>query len=247
MESVAQRELVLCCGMIRSASTLQYQVVSELLERNARGQRVGFADSECVTDILGKVEAVSGSAVVKVHEFLPEFESAIAQGRARLFYTFRDLRAVAVSAMRKWGLPFTQIIARRGWLEIAVESSLRWLSAPRVCLSRYEDIVLALPAEVMKWAAALDIDMTSSQAERWGAAFCIEAQRERTTKIPLHAPDEIGRFGAYFEPESLLYRNHIRDGSLDRWKIELEKWQIRQIEARFSQWLLDRGYFLYGS
>jgi hypothetical protein len=245
MRKVAQGELILCCGMIRSASTLQYQVVSELLERNGLGERVGFADSECVADVLGKVEAVSGSAVVKVHEFLPEFESVITQGRARLFYTFRDLRAVALSAMRKWGLPFTQIIARRGWLEIAVESSFRWLSAPRACVSRYEDIVKALPEEVMKWARALDIDMTSDQAKGWGAGFCIEAQRERTSKIPLHTPDQIGRFGGYFEPQSLLYHNHIHDGSLDLWKIELEKWQIRQIESRFSQWLLDHGYFLY--
>src|SRR5271156_1399475 len=97
----AQR-LLICCGMIRSGSTVQYQVVAELVERNSLGRRAGFVDEQNVVDVLADVRAIHGMTVVKAHQLIPQLRTALQEGTARLFYTFRDLRAVAVSAMRKW-------------------------------------------------------------------------------------------------------------------------------------------------
>ncbi len=236
--------LVLCCGMIRSASTLQYQVVADLIERNGLGQRIGFADRESLSEIVQRFERVEGFAIVKAHEILPLVDALIAQGRIRLFYTFRDLRAVALSVMRKWEIPFAQVIGRNAWLDTAVQSSNHWLSVPGVCVSRYEDMVLRLPTEVTKWADALGLNLTSTQADELAAKYSIEAQRERVRQARNPKSTQMSESNDFFDPNSLLHHNHILDGSLDGWKSGLEKWQIRQIEGRFSSWLLDHGYQL---
>jgi hypothetical protein len=229
--------------MIRSASTLQYQVVVDLVRRNGLGQSIGFADRQSVSEVLEKLQGVDGFAVAKAHEVLPEFDALVQEEPVRPLYTFRDLRAVALSVMRKWEIPFTHVIGRNGWLDTAVASSIHWLSIPGVCVSRYEDIVLSLPAEVSKWAGILGLNLTSVQAEKLAAKYCIQAQLDRiqTMRIQTGENSEPNR---YIDPESLLHRNHIIDGSLDGWKAGLEHWQIRQIERRFSKWLLDRGYQL---
>ena len=233
------KTLVLCCGMIRSASTLQYQVVAELVERNGIGGRAGFADQQSVSAVLHDAGRIPGLAIIKVHEVLPELDRLIQQGRAHLFYTFRDLRAVALSIMRKWNVPFAHVIARKGWLETAVQSSVRWFAVPEVCVSRYEDMVLALPGEIAKWASALGLNISSGQAEELAGEFSIARQKERVETIRIEKPSDAGD---YIDAKSLLHHDHILDGSFDSWKTELEQWQIRQIEHRFAEWQSRHGY-----
>lgn len=236
-----KRGLILCCGMIRSASTVQYQVVVDFVKRNGLGESIGFADRQSVSEVLQKLPTVVGLAVAKTHEVFPEFDALIQQDLVSLLYTFRDLRAVALSVMRKWEIPFAHVIGRNGWLDTAVESSIHYLSVPGVCVSRYEDIVLSFPAEVAKWAGALGFNITRAQAEEMATKYCIQAQQDRIRKMRIQTGSEPT---SYIDPESLLHHNHIIDGSLDGWKAGLEKWQIRQIEGRFSKWLLDHGYQL---
>jgi len=235
----ASREIVLCCGMIRSASTLQYQVVAELVERYGIGGRVGFADQQSVSAVLRDAEKISGFAVIKVHEVLPELDRRMQQEHPRCFYTFRDLRAVALSTMRKWGIPFTHVIARNGWLESAVQSSVRWLAVTDVCVSRYEDMVLALPAEIVKWANAVGVCIPDGEAKQLAEEFSIAKQKERIEKI---RSEKTADANDYIDTRSLLHHDHILDGSFDSWKTELEGWQIRQIERRFADWQSRHGY-----
>jgi len=232
-------ELVLCCGMIRSASTLQYQVVAELVERHGVGERIGFADQQTVSSVLRDAEKVRGFAVVKVHEVMAELDSRMQRGPTLCFYTFRDLRAVALSVMRKWGVPFAQVIGRNGWLETAVRSSLQWLAVPGVCVSRYEDMLQMMPAEIMKWSGGLGLQIPNHEAQQLADEFSIVKQKERIGKIHSGKPSDASGF---IDTRSLLHHDHIIDGSVDSWKTELEAWQIRQIERRFGEWQSRHGY-----
>ena len=223
--------------MKRSGSTVQYQVVAELIERNGLGQRIGFADQESVAAVLQEAQAAKGFAVMKTHEPFIEFDQPIQLGNVRAFYTFRDLRAVALSNMQKWQMPFADVIARNGLLDNVVSSSLKFLSFPGVCVSRYEDIVSSLAGEIGKWGHALGLPMTIQRAEELAAEFSLDAQRARIDKIRTLKPGDYDR-------RSLLHHGHIVDGSVDSWKTKLERWQIREIENRFGEWLLSRGYEL---
>jgi hypothetical protein len=97
-----------------------------------------------------------------------------------------------------------------------------------------------LPAEVTKWAGALGVNITSAQAEELAVKYSIQAQQDRIRTIRI-LTGEIGQPSSQIDPESLLHHNHIIDGSLEGWKDGLQNWQIRQIEGRFSKWLLDPG------
>jgi len=227
--------------MIRSGSTVQYQVVAELVERHQLGRRAGFVDDQNVADILASARTTPGMAVLKSHQLIPELRTSIEQGNIRLFYTFRDLRAVAVSAMRKWELPFTHVISRNGWLETAVRASTEIMAFPGVCPSSYEDIVSALPTEISRWAALIGLTISPSEADALADEFSLQAQLNRIDLIKQLKPEDKAEF---FDSRSLLHHNHIFDGSIDGWKTQLEAWQIRQIERRFGDWLREHNYTL---
>jgi hypothetical protein len=233
------QRLLVCCGMIRSGSTVQYQVVAELVERHRLGRRVGFIEDQNAADVLSDARTTPGAVVLKAHQLIPALRQLVKGGTATLFYTFRDLRAVAVSAMRKWELPFTHVIARDGWLETAVRASDEILTSPNVCSSRYEDIMYSLPKEVARWAEALDIAISASQVAALAQEFSFDAQKERIKLIKIQKPD--GK-GDYYDSGSLLHHDHIFDGSVEGWKTQLENWQIRQIERRFGPWLQAHNY-----
>lgn len=235
----ADQRLLLCCGMIRSGSTLQYQVVAELVERHQLGRRAGFVDDQNVADILASARVTPGMAVLKAHQLIPELRASLEQANACLFYTFRDLRAVAVSAMRKWELPFTHVISRNGWLETAVRASNEIMAFPGVCPSSYEDIVAALPGEISRWAALIGLTISPSEAAALAGEFSLQSQLKRIDLIKQQKPEDKAEF---FDSRSLLHHNHIFDGSIDGWKTQLEAWQIRQIERRFGDWLRDHNY-----
>src|SRR5258708_18045105 len=99
-----KRGLILCCGMIRLASTVQYQVVVDLVTRNGLGQSIGFADRQSVSEVLQKLQTVVGLAVAKTHEVFPEFDALIQQDLVSLLYTFLDLRAARLSAIPKMAM-----------------------------------------------------------------------------------------------------------------------------------------------
>jgi hypothetical protein len=225
--------------MIRAGSTVQYQVVAELVERHQLGRRAGFVDDQNVADILASARVTPGMAVLKAHQLIPELRTSLEQGNASLFYTYRDLRAVAVSAMRKWELPFTHVISRNGWLETAVRSSNEIMAFPGVCPSSYEDIVSALPTEITRWASLIGLTISPSDAAALADEFSLQSQLKRIDLIKQQKPEDKAEF---FDSRSLLHHNHIFDGSIDGWKTQLEAWQIRQIERRFGDWLREHNY-----
>jgi Sulfotransferase domain len=225
--------------MIRSGSTVQYQVVAELVERHRLGRRVGFIEQESAADRMSVALTTPGIAVLKTHRLIPQLIAPLERGTATLFYTFRDLRAVAVSAMRKWQLPYPLMISRDGWLETAVRASEEILAFPNICTSRYEDIMSTLPTEVDRWAGAVGVSISPAETTAIAQEFSFDAQKERIKLIKVQMPD--GK-GEYYDSGSLLHHDHIFDGSIDGWKTQLEGWQIRQIERRFGAWLQAHNY-----
>jgi hypothetical protein len=240
----AQMGLVICCGMIRSGSTLQYQVVSDLIEQRGLGERTGFIESKNFPEFRSRLIGAKGFSVVKVHEYMPELEPWMKQETTRIFYTYRDLRSVAISVMRKWSIPFSEVVCVNGWLDNAVASEAQWRAHSKTLVSRYEDLVEHLPHEIGKWATALSLNLTPEQLDEVAALYSIAAQQERIREA--HLPEQGSKPGVRdnYDAKSLLHHNHITDGSVDGWAKELEPAQVRQIEERFSGWLREHGYAL---
>jgi hypothetical protein len=230
--------------MIRSGSTLQYQVVSDLLEERGLGRRVGFVEPNTFREFRSQFEAANGLSVVKIHDFLPEIEPWLKLERSQIFYTYRDLRSVAVSVMRIWNIPFSEVICQNGWLDKAVTSEARWRAYPKTLVSRYEDLMESLPHEIGRWATALGLSLTPLELEDLAARYSVPAQQERIRRANLSEQGMTTGPLDRYDAESMLHQHHITDGSMDGWKKELDSAQVRQIEDRYSGWLLDHGFAL---
>ena len=125
---------IICAGMIRSCSTWQYMVLSDLVERYKHGERSGFIDGAQYATVKardlenerGVVDSCVNWRVVKVHEEDEEFAKDLLCGTARAVYSFRDLRDVTFSLMRLRMLSFDELVFDQGLLDIIIKSHYFW-------------------------------------------------------------------------------------------------------------------------
>jgi hypothetical protein len=231
---------VLACGMIRSGSTLQYQIAAELVERHGIGQRIEYASEEDFPILAARYRGVPGHKVFKAHICTPELEQLCSEGDAVALYSYRDLRDVALSASRKFGISLEDLL-ERGWLDQAIADGKRWRAQPRVLVSRYEEVVMNLTLEVERTAQFLELQTTRSQAEQIAVSLSIDQQRERIRVAMPEAARAARATLLEFDPHSLLHHNHIHEGEVGGWRTLSPDEQLRLAE-RYGWWLTAEGY-----
>jgi len=225
--------------MIRSGSTLQFQVAAELLEQQGIGRRVEYVSEAEFPMLEARCRDMRGHKVFKAHRCTTELEQLCRNGKAVVLYSYRDLRDVAVSASRKFGLTLNDLI-ERGWLDQAIVDGTRWCAQPRVLISRYEEFITNLTLEVERTAQFLGLLTTRSQAEQIAASLSIDKQRQRIREVmPVAA--EATPAEPRFDPYSLLHHNHIHLGEVGGWRTLSLADQARLTE-RYGWWLAAHGY-----
>ncbi len=172
----AHYRLVICCGMIRSGSTLQYQIALALLERVCQVRALGFIEpgDRLALDQVGSHEV----AICKLHHFDPEFAQLLRQGQARALYSFRDIPGIAASAMRQFKKTFREIWDDR-WLQSSAKYGDLWLAEPNVYSAKYELLTQDLVEETRHIARHLGIEPTEEEILRVAAEHSPSAQRRR--------------------------------------------------------------------
>lgn len=91
------------CGMRRAASTLQYHLIREVIERDG-GLGVGWVTWQQFDNVYKEYDGRRKYVVLKTHAFTPKF-STIAKtlfntNQARAFYIYRNLSEVAQSLLQ---------------------------------------------------------------------------------------------------------------------------------------------------
>ena len=79
----------------------------------------------------------------------PGVKSGMLNNGAKAVYSCRDIRDVAVSAMRKFEMTFDELI-KKGWLDRAIEDYHQWTAMPDVLISPYESFPNNLVQETQK-------------------------------------------------------------------------------------------------
>ena len=102
--------LIICNGMPRSGSTLQYNLAAEALEAAGQIKRVGYLDKLKNPKTVAKLEAMRDSDMVyimKTHDALlgPEFYT----DRVKVLFTHRNKLDVAASLRKKWNKSLDEI------------------------------------------------------------------------------------------------------------------------------------------
>jgi hypothetical protein len=227
--------------MIRSGSTLQFQIASELVERHGMGRRVEYVPESEFQALAARHGNSPGFKVFKAHQCTPDL-AELCREHALAIYSYRDLRDVAVSAMRKFGFSFNQLLENR-WLDQAVADGERWVRVPRVLVTRYEDLVLDLSLEVRRIAEFIGIELLPMEDKEIARDLSMDKQRARIADA---MPDLAGTAPASliaYDPTSLLHHNHIHEGEVGGWRA-LPADDLRELENRFGQWLVTHGYLL---
>lgn len=238
---------VFCCGMFRSAFTLQFQITTRLVKDAEIGQQVSWIDANRFWEVRESYANCDRLKVVKVHlctdTMLLEFEQNSALG----LYVFRDLRDVYASYMKQRQKSF-DYLWNEGFIETCLDSYKRWTRLPRVLVSRYEEIMGDLPREVKRIAEYLNIHLALSQCQQIAADYSLENQQNRIKKFReelLQTPrncNDHREIVDYYDENSLLHINHIDSAKVGRWQEDLSAKEVSLIENKVNQWCKRNEY-----
>ena len=160
---------------------------------------------------------------------------------AMVIYSFRDIRDVAVSAMRKFDMTFDDLIFKK-WLEQAIDDYYLWTSMPRVMISRYESFQGNLVLEVRRIMEFLQIKLCDGQIQYIGEDLRMDKQKERIARLGQRHEGGVSDGGVIFDPVELLHWNHINEGSIGAWRSILTSKQALFLTTKFRKWLSSAGY-----
>lgn len=234
---------VFCAGMMRSGSTLQYQIATKLVEGAGLGTGVGSCVPGRFRELLDRNDNPARHHVVKCHRYLPTARGRLRRGDARALYIYRDLRDVVVSMMHKENRSFRQMMDA-GFVQQLLEDDAIWAGQPNTLVSVYEEVTGDVAAEVERIAAFLRIDVPPSDVARIADEHSLDRQKHRIERY------DFGREGVaegrtnLLDPDTLLHHNHLRSGRSGQWAEALTAEQVAEIERIAGPWLLERGYAL---
>ncbi len=237
---------VFCCGMIRSGSTLQYQMAMQLVETTGSGKALGYASAEGFGDLFARHGADGGLAVVKCHDWIPAAADLVRKGRGRLIYISRDLRDVAASMARKKGYGLRELLASRE-LQRAIENHHAWRACGDWHAARYEQVVNDLASEVNAIARHLGLAIEPAIRDRIAEDLSLDAQRSRIAARAATQDRRLGRMldGTAIDSQTLLHADHITSGSAGGWRDSLGPLESAAVEYLGRRWLEMQGYRLY--
>lgn len=187
---------VFCGGMVRSGSTLQFQITVRLVEEAGAGKQVEWAKPNGFPELQQKYAAYTGYKVFKIHECTDAVISEFHQHNAMGVYVFRDLRDVFVSMMRKESVTFKRLW-QAPFLNGCLEQYKKWISLPGVLVSRYEDMMVDLPKEVARIATHLGIQLEPQKYNKIAADYGVERQLERIAAAKESGELQPGARGAF--------------------------------------------------
>lgn len=264
--------LLLANGMIRSGSTLQYNLASSLLRMSGRGQAHGYVEGEenGVWTPIHQTWAESAQyQLVKTHRIPDQWIDRQRQG-IRVLYVYRDIRDVAASAKEIWNCTGDRLT---DLLDNAIDNFERLERLDHVLYQRYEDITIDMRAAALEIAEFLDLDLSERDIadviQEWDISavetkiskkFDLsdrvvgELRKKRNLPRPLRhvldasrLPQLIGRIlgsQPVADEETLLHPDHIskRKGAVGYYRSVLTEEECRFVTYRYRDWLVQTGY-----
>ena len=232
---------VFCSGLMRSGSTLQYQIAKTLVEDAGLGIGVGSCAPGRFREMLERYDDPNQVYVVKSHRYVPTAHARLRRGEARALYIYRDLRDVVVSMIHKESLTFRQVMAS-GFLEQLLEDDAIWSNQPNTLVSAYETVTADVRGEVERIAAFLGVAVSESEVSRIAEEHSLARQKRRIERFDFGTSGVAEGQRNLLDPDTLLHHNHVRSGESGQWTGELTPAQVAEVERVTGAWLLERGY-----
>jgi len=234
-----RQKWIFCGGMQRAGSTLQYQIVSHLVEKNGIGARMPFLNPIDLEKFIASNPSVKECTVLKTHIFSDNVARLFTESKAMGFYVYRDLRDVVVSMANKNGISVMELV-RTSFLEKLLEQDTKWTHQDGVFIFRYEDMIQDLSGQVKRIAAHLGLEIDNNEAEGVAKLFSISEQQQRIANY--QAKMQLRGETISYDSKSLLHYNHINSGKVGQWREVLTDKELVEINSRAGEWLFQSGY-----
>lgn len=229
--------LIICCGMIRSGSTLQYNYVVNTLETKAKTHRKGWFPPNKLRLSLPLLLAWSlrkDYYVIKVHAFPAGIITRFPRARTKFIFSHRDLRDVAVSAMIKFDVSGDRLLQL-----VDQAASFYWklqkLPAEQSLSQAYEKLRDAPSESVLEISQKLHLSLSAAEAEKIVAPADGDADAAGATA---HSGENS------FNAATLFHADHISSnkGRSGIWQEQLEPAVAEAIVERHRGLLEKEGY-----
>lgn len=236
---------VFAAGMFRSGSTLQFQLISAMVERAGRGRRMPWAVPEAFGGLATEHDASDELMVFKTHVCKHPMRERLADGRAKAISVHRDIRDIVVSGAQKRGVEPDVAYCRETVTGVmaCVEG---WSRSQGILELSYTALTESTADSCLRMAAFLGIPMTPSEAEGLAEEFGPDRQRARIERAvaddALVAPHP--EWDARCVPGEQLHVNHLADGATGKWRGVLSVEAVGVIEDIAGAWMHSRGYRL---
>lgn len=239
--------LAVCLGMVRSGSTLQYQLVKAVLAAVQQGAALGCYDHEDFRELVRQHGDHPHYYAVKTHRVHPLLPGLLQEGRAVAFYTYRDIRDVVVSYRRMWGAGDLAALATS---IIATDRQVRAL--PRTLITRYKPLVSdgGIENEIRRISEHLSGTvpglawrLAPVEVDSIAALYTVDMQQDRIEQLDWDAEAElVGQHRIH--PTELLHKEHIgpAKGKPGQWREELTVGEHDAILDVAGDWLIENGY-----
>ena len=249
--------LVICIGLKRAASTLQYQLCRELLGINNSITDYGYTSFQ--RDIIKAFNERNGNkySIIKTHNYFDILKEYDNRSDVLLLSSYRDLRESSVSQMLAYKKTYTQLIKGK-WLESELNTFYKLKSMNNILIQDYKNLTNEIENSVLEIATFLKIDINDVTLNNIIQNFNKEAQQQKIDNynktVKSNLVRIINKIVSSILPVSFLNRgiilniekstslhyNHINKDKIN-WESYYSNIQKKEIKSIIGDWLIEVG------
>lgn len=230
------RQIIICVGLYRSASTWAFNVIAEIARRHGPVQAI-YADDPA--DIAAQLSDAATCVVVKTHVPTPALRLLAEFGSLHMVLTVRDPLDCVASLMDQFGESFE--VAS---LDIAASAAA--ISAlPAACrplVLRYEDPVARGAETVRSIADRIGVSLARDEAEAIADRFSADAVRSHVDRLTAEGLFDARPPRLQFESGTQWHPGHVGPGHPGRHAGILTPAQVAVVRSMTRRLRRDLGY-----
>lgn len=226
--------IVICNGMPRSGSTWSFNVVLGLLRRCYPGENIHFGYSQAIVEFVKAAPPTARHVIMKSH-FLTPYARALARtGGAKVVFTWRDLPDAMASALRAFSACGDTFEGFFKAFDAALELLAFHRETGNAVIIGYDEILGRRIETIHRIGGHLGLERLTPQIINDVAEeTSIERMQRIVERINATGNERLLRVGNrdFYDPETLLRKNHIHDGRPGYGRAALTAEQVKQLNT----------------
>ena len=244
---VPQPQLVLCSGMVRSASTWSYNACRQILEGDPWPTVAGYFGEQTEVDrVIAATDLAANNLLIKAHLPSEQTHSAIAQGTIKNIFTYRDPRDSLCSriAFERCEIgTFSDFFRILSIVRVNLQLMDRYRSSGTSLLIAFDQIMNAPAAEIARIASYLERELPADRCTDIATAIGIDRAQQVVSDLEQLTPEATFRTAnRTIERTTLLQTGHINGAKTGQWREDLTPEQQLTVHLVLRSWLLQLGY-----